>query len=117
MVLILEELPEFHTLYQKMLDGIATTISARNIKEAVEKFNLIHDSLSVIVLAARTQGQPNTIPLVHKFREKFRGPMIVISCDANYRRGMKMAGCDYEADKLEVVDLILEILQKQKSGN
>jgi len=52
----------------------------------------------------------DTEGLVRHMRETFRGPMIASSSSPKNQALLKAAGCDYDADKVDVAEKVREIL-------
>ena len=53
---------------------------------------------------------PNTLDLTRVFRQSFVGPMIGMSSEPKNLKLLREAGCDYEAEKDEAVNKLLEVL-------
>lgn len=92
------------------LDGKVEIISALSIAEAEEKFTANTDIAAIVMDACVPGDEPNTIPLVKKFRETFTGPMIATSSYFGYRQMLVRAGCDHDCAKYKVPEKLCEIL-------
>lgn len=87
-------------------------VFACTIKEAEENF---HPKLDLIVMDACLHGRkPNTIELVKKFREDYKGPIIAISAVPNYRDMLMTAGCSCQCKKEDLPSKIIQILKLEK---
>ncbi|MBU2595668.1 response regulator [Patescibacteria group bacterium] len=109
-VLVVEDDLEWHRRWEKMLEGRVVILSAFSIKEAEEQFAL-HPDFSAIVMDVCVPGDdPTTPPLVRKFRETFKGPMIAVSSMRAYRVELLLAGCDHESEKGSLPQKLREVL-------
>lgn len=85
-------------------------ISAFSISEAKEQFAAHSDIAAIVVDACVPGNEPNTAPLVRKFRETFSGPMIAVSSKGEFRRQLMEAGCNYESLKEDLHNKLFEVL-------
>jgi len=109
-VLIVEDREREYDRWRRELDDKVVLIFAPSIEEAEKQFATNPD-IAVIVMDACVPGSyPNTPPLVRKFRESFKGPMIAISSMGLYRRQLVLAGCDHETTKEAMPAKVLEVL-------
>ncbi len=114
-VLIVEDMEEFHVLWKGYLNDFSSEIvllSAFSIEEAEELFSANSDIDAIVMDACVPGDEPNTQPLVRKFRKTFAGPIIASSSVEEYRKELIKAGCDYESEsKATLPEKLLEILQ------
>jgi DNA-binding NarL/FixJ family response regulator len=109
-VLIVEDHRFLQEQWKEELSGKVEILSAFSISEAEEKF-VENSDIDLIVMDACVPGNnPNTSPLVEKFRATFVGPMIATSSISGYRQQLMRAGCDYECPKEGVVKKLSELL-------
>lgn len=110
-VLVVEDEMWRFEYWQGKLGDRATIIGASTIEEGEELFGANPD-IDVIVIDGCVPGSElNTIPLVRKFRETFKGPMIAISGNGSFREELMKVGCNREAeDKMQLHQVILETL-------
>ncbi len=114
-VLAVEDEKMWHNVWRRQIEfssrngsGIIL-ISAFSVEEAEEQFAANPD-LDAIVMDACVPGRAlTTPPLVRKFREIFKGPMVAISGDEEYQEMLLKAGCDHRASKEAVVQKLFEI--------
>ncbi len=109
-VLIVEDKDYIQARWRQALDGRVEVVSAFSIKEAMDKFATNPDVVAIVMDACVPGEEPTTPPLVTKFRETFKGPMIAASAAPWYRKELMRAGCDHESQKDDVPQKLLEIL-------
>ena len=109
-VLVVEDEEYMHEIWRWELDGKVVLLSAVSVAEAEEQFTANPDIVAIVMDACVPGSLPNTLPLVRKFRETFKGPIIAISSNKSYRRQLVRAGCDHESTKNFLPQKLLEIL-------
>ena len=110
-VLVVEDEKRWHNKWSQALEGKdVILINAFSIKEAEQEFNANPDIAAIVMDDCVPGDYPTTIPLVKKFREVFKSPIIAVSISKTYRQWLIQAGCDYEAKKDELPEKLLEIL-------
>lgn len=109
-VLIVEDSKIYQEEWKKRLSGKVEILSAFTIEEAEKAFTENHN-FSLIVVDACVPGMKiNTQPLVRKFRESFKGPMIAASSSFHNKEKLTNAGCNHRSDKDGVPGKIREVL-------
>lgn len=116
-VLIVDDCRELQKLWQLHLQGTAEVFSALTIEEAEKIFSHYHTDLCLICMDACVPAStPNTLPLVRKMRQTYKGHMIAISTMSEYRKLLKDAGCDEEVDKELLPTKIEEFISLLSKG-
>ncbi len=107
-ILVVEDDPKTHQLYQEELGGVAEIIIAISVPEAMEKFDVHYPGISIIVMDG--QLPEDTRHLVKRIRAKFNGPMIAASDNVLLRMVLSAAGCNHVCAKHRVPQKVCEIL-------
>jgi len=110
-VLIVEDMKSFHRLWNLMLHSKIELLSAISIDEAEKSFADNPDVAAIAMDGCVPGRHINTLPLVRKMRETFKGPMIAIASDYDHRKELMQAGCDYEVDKNSLPEKLIEVLR------
>lgn len=109
-VLVVEDDKRWSGIIRRGLGDKVLVAQAFTTKEAEDAFEQIPD-FDVILMDACVPGDdPNTMWLVEKMRETFKGPIIAISSVPEYRQELIKAGADHEAEKTEVAAKVLELV-------
>ncbi|MFA6364784.1 MAG: hypothetical protein WCW78_00065 [Candidatus Paceibacterota bacterium] len=110
-ILFVESRGEWHRIWGEILkDESRALFHASSIDEAEELF-LEHPEIDIIAMSACISGhEPDTIQLVQKMRQSFKGPMIAMSSILVHRKTLCEAGCNLESEKLVLPDLVLKII-------
>ena len=109
-ILIIEDFHSFHSELASLLKDKVLILSAFTIEEAEKKFD-DDANIDLITVDGCVPGEEiNTEPLVRKFRETFKGPMVAACRSPYFRSLLKQAGCDHECSKNELPKKILQIL-------
>lgn len=109
-VLVVEDSKQWSGLIKRALENKLLVFQAFTTEEAEVALKL-HPDLAVILMDACVPGDnPNTMWLVRKMRETFKGPIIAISRVPEYRKKLIEAGCDYESEKDEAAQKVLELV-------
>ena len=87
-------------------NGEVNLIPAKTLSEVENKFEIHEKELSAIIMDAGRSL--NTLPLLKRIREKFKGPIIAIS--SLYQDEQRKAGCDYWCEKEKVGSKLKEVL-------
>ena len=109
-ILIVDDFKQWQNSWKRRLGDKVEILSAFTIPEADALFSANPD-INLIVMDACVPGDElTTPPLVRKFRETFKGPMIAVSSDEEYRKELMRVGCDHESEKEHLPKKVLEIL-------
>ncbi len=109
-VLVVEDDKDYHEYYKQALDNKVIIISALTIEDARRIFAENPD-LGAIVMDACVPGRnPTTLGLTEEFRKIFKGPMIAVSNDEDFREMLMKKGCDHESKKRDVPHKVLAVL-------
>lgn len=110
-VLIVEDSEDEQRQYRHALDGKVEIISAYSIKQAEELFIANPDVSAVIMDACVDSDDIDTIPLVHKMRQTFAGPIVAGSSSYKYCQELIDAGCSHNGiNKISVPQVLLKAL-------
>ncbi|MEW6617643.1 MAG: hypothetical protein AB1333_04505 [Patescibacteria group bacterium] len=110
-ILIVDDDVVWQEVWSRALRKRATLLPALSIKEA-EKIFSEHSDIDLIAVDACVPGDEiNTKPLIRKFRETYKGPMIAISKSSLSRECLVSAGCDHECEKKWLPGNALRILE------
>ncbi len=113
-ILLVEDQPRYHQRWQREIAELTERVevlSALSISEAEEYFATHVRELAAIAIDACVPGdQPNTICLVKKFRKKFKGPIIAISGQSEFKQLLLQAGCSHESLKCFLSQKIAEVI-------
>ncbi len=113
-VLVVEDNRFYSDMIFSNFGSKVLVMKAFTIKEAENIFQENPD-IDVILMDACVPGDtPNTMGLVSKIRETFKGPIITISSDSSYSKKLIEAGCNYESNKYEAAQDAFEIMSKSK---
>ncbi len=110
-VLLVEDYPGWIKIIKGGLENEAEVLSAVTIREAENIFSENSDIAIIIMDACVPGDEPNTLPLVKKIRETFKGPIIAISSSDSYRKQLVEAGCDYECEKKKIPSMVRHVLR------
>jgi len=113
-VLIVDDMEQYHRSWKRGLKDLgsdALVLSAFSIEEARKLFNENPDIDAIVMDACVPGNEPTTQPLVREFRETFKGPIIAVSSLGVYRKMLVESGCNYESEKPELPEMLLEILK------
>lgn len=109
-VLIVEDDFGLQASWKRDLESSVILFAADSIN-AAEKLFTENQDIDLVVMDACVPGDsPTTIPLIHKIRETYKGPMIATSSISAYRKMLMEAGCNIECIKQDVVKKVLEVL-------
>jgi len=109
-VLVVEDHKDWHDIWREELDGKVVLVSAFSIELAENLFVANPDIVAIVMDACVPGDRPTTPSLVRKFRSTFAGPMIAVSSMSDYRSQLVDAGCDYESEKGDLSQKLLEVL-------
>jgi hypothetical protein len=109
-VLAIEDDWHYHDYWKEKLGDKVELISAFSIEEAEEKFAANPDVAAIVVNACVRSDEPNTPPLVRKFRATFTGPMFAVSCLSAYKKKLMLAGCDYQSGRGDLPEILGRVL-------
>lgn len=109
-VLLVEDNEEYLRHYRRELGEKVTLLVAESLEDGERLFGANPDVALVVMDACVPGDTPNSMPLVRKIRQTFAGPIIASSSYEKYRMELMEAGCDREADKSEVPDLVGQLL-------
>lgn len=113
-VLVVEDEKFWHNIWRRQLGFVKSNgimlISASSIEEAEEQFAANPDIVAIVMDACVPGRALTTPPLVRKFRETFKGPMIAISGFEDYQQVLLRAGCNYCSSKEALVKKLFEVL-------
>ncbi|MCX6723387.1 MAG: response regulator [Candidatus Staskawiczbacteria bacterium] len=111
-VLVVEDTLIAQGFYKLAFKGKVELIFASSIDEAEKQFEANRGNIAVIVMDGCVPGRVlNTEDLTRRFRSAFDGPIIASSSIPDFRRKLRVAGCDRECtDKLEIPEMICKIL-------
>lgn len=106
---------------QKLLDYYwanmnVLALKAYTISEAERLFEENTDVSFIAIDGCVPGNRLNTIPLINFFRKSYQGIIIAIAGNDNDRDKMINAGCDYECEKTELPNKVLEILKNKKEN-
>jgi DNA-binding NtrC family response regulator len=109
-VLVVEDITDFHSIWQQKLADTITILSATTIEEAADLFSA-NPSIDAIALDACVPGDDlNTLPLLKLFKRTFNGPIIAISGSSEYRETLVKHGCTHECQKRDLPQTLSTIL-------
>ena len=110
-ILFIEDDENWQTNYKDIFEDTATILQATTLKDAEELF-LKHPDVDIIVVdgCLNENDVLDTLPLIKKIRETYKGPMIAASGHEEFRHKMVLAGCNKQREKYDVIDLIREML-------
>lgn len=109
-ILIIDDDIIWQEVWKRSLRKRVALLPALSIDEA-EKIFGEHNDIDLIAVDACVPGDViNTKPLIRKFRETYKGPMIAISKSSLSRECLVSAGCNYECEKTWLPGNILKIL-------
>lgn len=113
LVLIVDDDEKIQRLFEESLAEKVIILPATFVELALNMFKDWQSKIDAIVIDACVPGnEPNTQPLVKKFREKgFLGPIIGTSSCEEYRQELMQCGCSHQAEKDKVPALLLELLK------
>jgi len=109
-VLIVEDSEIYQKEWKKRLSGKVKILSAFTIEKAKKIFSENSDIALIVVDSCVPGVKINTQPLVRKFRESFKGPMIAASSGFYNKEKLTSAGCNHRSDKDGVPGKIREVL-------
>lgn len=112
-VLIVDDEEEWRERWTRRLtrEG-AEVLKASSLAEGEELFEANPD-ITLVIMDACVPGlcQPNSMPLVEKIRQTFKGPIVAASGRPDFRKLLMDAGANREASKNEVSALVSQILK------
>jgi len=110
-ILIIDDDLVWQEVWNRKLGKRVTLLPALSIPAAGKIF-AEHDDIDLIAVDACVPGDEiNTRPLIRKFRETFKGPMIAISKSSLSRECLMTAGCNHECEKKWLPGNIVNILE------
>ncbi len=113
-ILVVEDNKDMQDFYLESLRHLVNNLivlKAYTIEDA-EKLFAKNTDIDLVIMDGCVPGDKiNTLPLIVKIRETFKGPMIAASRESGYQKQLIAAGCDYGVDKLELPNKIIEILR------
>lgn len=85
-------------------------LSAFDIEDA-ERYVRENPDIALIAVDGCVPGNHlNTLPFVREARQAFRGPMVAVSSNPDFRFELLAAGCDYACEKSALPEKICELL-------
>ena len=113
--LIVEDDKNWQGIYQRALEekGIEF-LQATTLTEGEELYSSNSEKIQLIIMDGCLQSDyPNTMPLIKKIRETFKGPMIAGSGSDSYLKELVAAGCNFKFDKAggsfrEILDEVIK---------
>ena len=112
-ILVIEDDPIWQKVYYLSFKQSANILQATNLVDA-EAIFLENPGINLIVIDGYL-GETilNTLPLIKKLRETFKGEIIAVSTDEDSRTRMVAAGCSSQVDKNDSVPFIERYLHLQ----
>lgn len=109
-VLVVDDDKMWSGIIRRRLDGKVLVVQAFTTEEAEAIFKQDPDFAVILMDACVDGDMPDTMWLVRKMRETFKGPIIAISSSSDYRKELIRAGCDHESKKDEAAKKVLELV-------
>ena len=112
-VLIVDDEEEWRDRWtRRLLREGAEVLKASSLEEGWRLFEANPD-IALVIMDTCVPGfyPPNSMWLVEKMHQTFKGPIIAASGHPDFRRVLMGAGCSHEASKNEVSALISQILK------
>ena len=98
--------------WQQKLDGNVEFLHTLSIETAEETFAQNKGGIDdIVVIACMNSDKPNTMPLIRKFREASKVPIMGVSQFQQFRVQLKKAGCTHESTREELPKKLLEMLK------
>jgi len=112
-VLIVDDEEEWRDRWtRRLLREGAEVLKASSLEEGWRLFEANPDIVLVIMdVCVPGLHRPNSMWLVEKMQQTFKGPIIAASGRPDFRKTLMDAGCSHEASKNEVSALISQILK------
>jgi len=109
-ILIVDEDGAWQNQLSRELKDKATVICAYDFFQAADLFLSTPDLAAIVVDSTLHTEELSTIPLVRLYRICFLGPIIGVASKEEYRQKLKEAGCDFQFDKLELSEKLVQVL-------
>lgn len=110
-ILIIDDDIVWQEVWKRSLGKRVALLPALSIPEAEKTFTE-HNDIDLIAIDGCVPGDTiNTKPLIRKFRETYKGPMVAISKASLVRDCLIDAGCSHECEKKWLPGNILKILE------
>lgn len=110
-VLIIEDDHRWQDIYKGSLEGRVTFLSAFSLEEGEKMFSETAD-MALIVMDGCVDNEDHldSLPLIKKIRQTYKGDMIAASGTSFNRDQMCAFGCNYNVPKREVQAMIQKLL-------
>lgn len=106
-ILFIEDDPDFQDYYLSRFKDSTLVLQAETFNEAEQLF-FSNPNIDIIVMdgCLNTMSILNTLPLIGKIRETYKGFILASSSDEHYREAMVKAGCNVGVTKGEVASIL-----------
>ncbi|KKT12680.1 MAG: hypothetical protein UW83_C0030G0005 [Parcubacteria group bacterium GW2011_GWD1_44_9] len=112
-VLIVEDDEQWQGIWTRHLEREGAEVLMASSLEEGERLFEVNPDLTLVIMDGCVPGErPNSMPLVQKMRQTFRGPIVAGSGNPNVCKTLVEAGCSHWALKHMVSGLVSKILKE-----